>query len=74
MPRWNSRSLPHWDQVACPECQNSLDLQEDDISEGEIVTCDDCGSAFEVMTRPFELRRVEDHDSDPRPGTHRPAA
>jgi transcription initiation factor TFIIIB Brf1 subunit/transcription initiation factor TFIIB len=74
MARWNSRTLPHWDQIVCPECANNLDLQEDDISDGEIVSCADCGAAFEVMTRPFELRRIEDHGSGTRTGTHRPAA
>jgi uncharacterized protein YbaR (Trm112 family) len=49
MARWNSRSIPHWDQVVCPECQSDLDLQEDDVIEGEIVSCNDCGSAFEVI-------------------------
>lgn len=58
MSRWNSRN--HWDEVVCPECRSDIDLQEDDVVEGEIVTCANCGSGFEVMTRPFELRRVED--------------
>lgn len=74
MARWNTRSLPHWDQVVCPRCQNDLDLQEDDVAEGEIVSCTNCGSTFEVMSNPFELRRVEEHDSDPDPRIHYPAA
>ncbi len=65
MARWNSRRLPHWDQVACPECQNELDKQQDDLLEGEIVSCTNCGSSFEVMTNPFELRRVEDLSPTP---------
>lgn len=64
MARWNSRILP-WDQVICPECQMDLDLQEDDVSEGEIVSCTNCGSVFEVMTNPFELRRAEDLNATP---------
>lgn len=74
MARWNTRSLPHWDQVVCPRCQTDLDLQEDDVAEGEIVSCTNCGSTFEVMTNPFELRRIEEHDSDPGPRIHYPAA
>ena len=73
MARWISRTLPHWDQLVCPECHYDLDLQEDDIREGEIVTCDDCGSQFEVMTSPFELRLIEDQRPDPH-SAHRPAA
>jgi alpha-aminoadipate/glutamate carrier protein LysW len=72
MARWISRTLPHWDQLVCPECQYGLDIQEDDIREGEIVSCGNCGSQFEVMTHPFELRRIEDERPDPHP--FRPAA
>lgn len=60
MPTWTIRNAPHWDQVVCPECENELQLQEDDIQDGELVCCNVCGSEFEVMTRPFELKRVED--------------
>jgi alpha-aminoadipate/glutamate carrier protein LysW len=72
MSRWNSRRIPQWDQLVCPQCQNDLDLQQDDVNEGEIVSCSNCGSEFEVMTRPFELRRTE--DPGPLPGIHRAAA
>ena len=74
MARWNSRSLPHWDLVVCPACQSDLDVQEDDVFEGEIVSCTNCGATFEVMSNPFELRRVEDQDSGLAAGMHFPAA
>jgi len=64
----------HWDQLACPECQCELDVQQDDIKDGEIVSCTDCGSQFEVMTRPFDLRRIEDQGPGPRTVVHTPAA
>ncbi|HEY6970601.1 MAG TPA: hypothetical protein VJA94_15440 [Candidatus Angelobacter sp.] len=72
--RWASHGLRHWDELLCPECQNSLDLQQDDIQEGEIVSCNNCGSQFEVLTHPFELRRAEDGRPVQRPPVHRPAA
>lgn len=72
MPRFNSRGPRRWDLVVCPECRNDLDVQQDDVTEGEVVACTNCGSEFEVMTRPFELRRIE--DISPTPGIHRPAA
>lgn len=65
MARSNPRTLRHWDQVVCPECQNDLDMQEDDALEGEKISCMNCGAAFEVMTNPFELRRVEDFNPTP---------
>jgi hypothetical protein len=72
--RWITRTIPHWDELLCPECQNSLDVQQDDVEDGEIVCCRNCGSQFEVMTSPFELRRVEDGGPTLPSTLERPAA
>jgi len=51
--------------VYCPECENDLDIEEDEIDEGEIVSCAECGSDFEVVTvNPVELKPVEDDDEE----------
>lgn len=51
--------------VYCPECENDLDIEEDEIDEGEIVSCAECGSDFEVVTvNPVELKPVEDEDAE----------
>ena len=45
----------------CPECDNELDFQEDELEEGDTVSCDECGSEYEVVgVEPLELARVED--------------
>lgn len=47
--------------VYCPECETNLDLAEDEIDEGEIVSCPECGTDFEVVTvSPIELKAVEE--------------
>ena len=47
--------------VACPECETNLDVDVDLVEEGEIVSCPECGSDFEVVTaEPLELSKVED--------------
>ena len=49
----------------CPECETDLDLDEDELEEGEIVSCPECGSDFEVVTvSPLELNPVEEYDED----------
>ncbi len=49
----------------CPECENPLDLEEDEVEEGDIVACDECGTEFEVVgTEPLELARVDGDDLD----------
>ncbi|HEY1256297.1 MAG TPA: hypothetical protein VGF01_16085, partial [Terracidiphilus sp.] len=41
---------------SCPECENSLDVEMDEVEEGDIVTCDECGTEFEVVgVEPLEL-------------------
>jgi alpha-aminoadipate/glutamate carrier protein LysW len=50
----------------CPECESDLDIAEDEIDEGEIVSCPECGTDFEVITvSPIELKPVEeDYEED----------
>lgn len=47
--------------VLCPECDTKLDLEEDDVEEGEVIACPECGTDFEVVTvSPIELKAVEE--------------
>ena len=49
--------------VYCPECEFNLDIEEDDVDEGEIVSCPECGSDFEVITlNPIELKPAEEEE------------
>jgi alpha-aminoadipate carrier protein LysW len=52
--------------ASCPECENVLDIELDEVAEGDLVTCDECGSEYEVVgVEPLELARVgEDLDED----------
>jgi alpha-aminoadipate/glutamate carrier protein LysW len=47
--------------TSCPECENELDIELDEIEEGDVVACEECGSEFEVVgVEPLELARVGD--------------
>ncbi|MGA2168479.1 MAG: hypothetical protein ABSG62_09715 [Terracidiphilus sp.] len=52
----------------CPECENGLDIELDEVEEGDVVTCDECGTEYEVVgVEPLELARVGgdlDEDED----------
>ncbi len=51
--------------VLCPECENDLDIEEDEVDEGEIVSCPECGADFEVVTTdPLELTRVAEEEEE----------
>ena len=49
----------------CPECENPLDLEVDEVEEGDIVACDECGTEYEIVgTEPLELVKVDGDDLD----------
>jgi alpha-aminoadipate/glutamate carrier protein LysW len=57
--------------VYCPECETDLDIDEDEVDEGAVVSCPECGADFEVITvNPVELKKVgedeveEDEDDE----------
>jgi alpha-aminoadipate carrier protein LysW len=50
----------------CPECESALDFDEEEVEEGDVIVCDECGTEFEVVaTEPLELTKVdEDYDDE----------
>ncbi|HEY2389719.1 MAG TPA: hypothetical protein VGK22_00980 [Candidatus Angelobacter sp.] len=49
----------------CPECDTDLDLDEEEVDEGDIISCKECGTDFEVVTKhPLELNPVDELDED----------
>lgn len=51
--------------VQCPECESNLDIEEDEVDEGEVVSCPECGADFEVITtNPLVLNRVAEEEVD----------
>jgi alpha-aminoadipate carrier protein LysW len=50
--------------VVCPECDNPLDIDTEDVAEGEILTCDECGTDLEVVSSdPLELAPVDEEEA-----------
>jgi alpha-aminoadipate/glutamate carrier protein LysW len=54
--------------TSCPECENDLDIDVEEVEEGDVVACDECGTEYEVVgVEPLELSKVEegiDEDED----------
>ncbi len=47
----------------CPACDTLVDVVEDEVEEGEIVTCPECGMDLEVVnTNPLELDVIEEEE------------
>ncbi len=54
--------------MLCPECDTALDIDADDIEEGDAVTCDECGTEFEIVaTDPLELARADEEIDEDEP-------
>ncbi len=51
---------------SCPECDNELDIEVDEVEEGDVVSCEECGTEYEIVgVEPLELARVdEDFDEE----------
>ncbi len=46
--------------VVCPECDNPIVVDADEVEEGETVTCDECGTDLEIVSvDPIELAPVD---------------
>jgi alpha-aminoadipate carrier protein LysW len=54
----------------CPECDNPLDIDVDDVEEGETITCDECGTDLEIISveplhvAPVDAEGYDDEDDD----------
>jgi alpha-aminoadipate carrier protein LysW len=47
--------------TSCPECENELDIELDEVEEGDVVACAECGTEYEIVgVEPLELTRVDD--------------
>ena len=52
--------------VECPLCKSPIDVEEEELDEGDSVACDECGaSLFVANLHPLELEEVEEDDEDP---------
>jgi alpha-aminoadipate carrier protein LysW len=46
--------------VVCPECDNPIVVDVDEVEEGETVQCDECGMDLEIVSvDPLELAAID---------------
>jgi len=51
--------------ATCPECDAPIEFDETDVDAGDILSCDECGTALVVSSiLPLELDLAEDVDED----------
>ena len=51
--------------VNCPKCDAAIDVDEEDLDEGDILSCDECGAALTVASvNPVELETEDEKGKD----------
>jgi alpha-aminoadipate carrier protein LysW len=51
--------------VTCPVCEGAIDVDEEDVDEGDSLSCDECGAALKVVSKdPLELESADDLEDD----------
>ena len=51
--------------INCPKCKAVIDVEEDELDEGETITCDECAAELNVISLdPVELEPAADGDEE----------
>ncbi len=49
--------------VNCPKCDAAIDVEEEELDEGDVLSCDECGASLTVTSvNPVELESEEEED------------
>ncbi len=49
--------------VTCPVCDAEIDVEEDELDEGDTLSCDECGADLRVASlEPLELTSLDDEE------------
>lgn len=51
--------------VTCPVCDGDIDVDEEEVDEGDTLSCDECGASLKVLGKdPLELESADEADED----------
>jgi len=51
--------------VSCPKCDAPIDVEEEELDEGDVLSCDECGASLTVASvNPVELESEDQEDED----------
>ena len=50
--------------VSCPKCDGAIDVEEEELDEGDVLSCDECGAALKVASlHPVELEPEKENEA-----------
>jgi alpha-aminoadipate/glutamate carrier protein LysW len=51
--------------VSCPKCDAPIDVEEEELDEGDVLSCDECGASLTVASvNPVELESEDADDEE----------
>jgi alpha-aminoadipate carrier protein LysW len=51
--------------VSCPNCDAPIDVEEEELDEGDLISCDECGASLKVASLgPLELESEEEDEDE----------
>ena len=51
--------------VTCPVCEGAIDVDEEDVDEGDTISCDECGADLRIVgTSPLEVASADNVEED----------
>jgi alpha-aminoadipate carrier protein LysW len=51
--------------VSCPNCDAPIDVEEEELDEGDVLSCDECGASLKVASvGPLELETDEEKEDE----------
>ena len=51
--------------VTCPKCDAAIDVEEEELDEGDVLSCDECGASLTVASvNPVELESEDEKQKD----------
>ena len=51
--------------VTCPVCDGNIDVDEEEVDEGDSLSCDECGADLRVLsTGPLELEQADEVEEE----------
>jgi alpha-aminoadipate carrier protein LysW len=51
--------------LKCPACDGAIDVDEEDVEEGDTISCDECGADLRVSgVNPLEVESTEELEEE----------
>jgi alpha-aminoadipate/glutamate carrier protein LysW len=51
--------------VTCPVCEGTIDVDEEDVDEGDTISCDECGADLKIVsTDPLEVESADEEEEE----------